>query len=400
MNGMVLTRELDTGDYYFKEVTAPDGYILDPTEIPFYVGNIATDPTDILINGSPFINYTGAAEFDKVGLDPDTQTTSPLAGAVFDVVKTDVDPNATVGTATSDSAGLVYTEGLAPGTYEFREKSTASDAYIVNTTPIEFSIPDEAVGKPSVVDALTDAFINYLGSARMKKTDAIGRPLENAEYRVIDKAGHTVPGDEGLVTDVNGFILVDGLAPGDYRFVETKAPDGYILNTEPLPFTIPKEASGEPVTVVENKAGALIHIDYKGAAALKKISSSNSNETLQGARFKMIDSDGNTVYEKLTTDENGIISVAGLSPGIYTFIETKAPKGYILDETPIRFTVSPEAKGQPIVIALTKKNKQVPVAIKTGDEFQSGVWMFGLILSALALITLIFTAMRTRRRRA
>ncbi|WP_033591747.1 prealbumin-like fold domain-containing protein, partial [Enterococcus faecalis] len=39
-------------------------------------------------------------------------------------------------------------------------------------------------------------------------------------------------------TDASGEISVNDLAPGDYQFVETKAPTGYNLDTTPVTFTI------------------------------------------------------------------------------------------------------------------------------------------------------------------
>ncbi|PAK68447.1 prealbumin-like fold domain-containing protein, partial [Staphylococcus haemolyticus] len=43
----------------------------------------------------------------------------------------------------------------------------------------------------------------------------------------------------GLITDSNGLITVDNLQPGDYYFVETKAPTGYQLdNNAQYPVTV------------------------------------------------------------------------------------------------------------------------------------------------------------------
>ena len=60
---------------------------------------------------------------------------------------------------------------------------------------------------------------------------------------------------------------------------------------------------------------------------------------LKGAIFKVVDMNGNEVRTNLVTDDNGDISVSDLRPGNYQFIETTAPEHYVLDETPIPFTI-------------------------------------------------------------
>ena len=60
---------------------------------------------------------------------------------------------------------------------------------------------------------------------------------------------------------------------------------------------------------------------------------------LKGAIFKIVDMNGNDVRTNLGTDKNGKISVSDLRPGDYQFIETTAPEHYVLDETPIPFTI-------------------------------------------------------------
>ena len=44
-----------------------------------------------------------------------------------------------------------------------------------------------------------------------------------------------------LVTNNKGKIEIDDLRPGDYQFIETKAPKHYVLNETPIPFTIEKD---------------------------------------------------------------------------------------------------------------------------------------------------------------
>ncbi|HHT6778899.1 TPA: prealbumin-like fold domain-containing protein, partial [Listeria monocytogenes] len=43
---------------------------------------------------------------------------------------------------------------------------------------------------------------------------------------------------DNLTTNASGEIEVADLAPGDYKFIETKAPTGYELDATPVNFTI------------------------------------------------------------------------------------------------------------------------------------------------------------------
>jgi uncharacterized surface anchored protein len=101
-----------------------------------------------------------------------------------------------------------------------------------------------------VVDALDPQtpFLNYLGTARLHKTsDANGAVLAGAVFDLRDSLGGLVL--SGLVTDVRGEISVKDLAPGSYTFVETQAPAGFELLTDPVSFTVQTAARGEPAAV-------------------------------------------------------------------------------------------------------------------------------------------------------
>uniref|UniRef100_UPI0024469E08 MSCRAMM family protein n=1 Tax=Marinilactibacillus kalidii TaxID=2820274 RepID=UPI0024469E08 len=74
-----------------------------------------------------------------------------------------------------------------------------------------------------------------------------------------------------------------------------------------------------------------------GSVELMKVNP--DGEALEGAIFRLEDAEGNELEIGLTTDEAGLIRVENLLPGDYHFIETQAPSGYILDETPLEFTI-------------------------------------------------------------
>ncbi|MGM0211376.1 SpaA isopeptide-forming pilin-related protein [Enterococcus faecalis] len=66
-----------------------------------------------------------------------------------------------------------------------------------------------------------------------------------------------------------------------------------------------------------------------------------TKEVLSDATFELRDEKGSVVEvaQSMTTDEKGEIHLTRLFPGKYTFVETKSPKGYRLDKTPIPFEV-------------------------------------------------------------
>ncbi|MBM5640752.1 hypothetical protein D8Y11_14780, partial [Listeria innocua] len=69
-----------------------------------------------------------------------------------------------------------------------------------------------------------------------KKDSATNAKLADATFELQKADGTKV--SENLVTDADGKIEVNDLAPGDYQFVETKAAAGYVLDSTPSEFTI------------------------------------------------------------------------------------------------------------------------------------------------------------------
>ncbi|KEY61956.1 collagen binding domain-containing protein, partial [Lactococcus cremoris] len=88
----------------------------------------------------------------------------------------------------------------------------------------------------------------------------------------------------------------DGLAPGDYSFIEVQAPTGYVLNTDPVHFTIATESEEKPQLVMASDN----FVNYQGSAELIKHDS--KGQPLSGAIFKVVDKSGKTIQTNLTSD--------------------------------------------------------------------------------------------------
>ncbi|MCY8332888.1 Ig-like domain-containing protein [Bacillus spizizenii] len=347
-NGKVEMNGLPAGYYRLTETQAPAGFIVNTKAIHFSIAkNEKNQVSDV--NLGAMTNYQG-----KVSLTKENAEGQKLEGAVFNIV--DQDGNIVKEKLTSDKDGKVEASGLAPGRYAFVE-TKAPSGYVLNTKKKEFTISESAAGKPEAADA--GIAVNDKGSVELTKEEADGQKLEGAVFRIIDKEGNTV--QEGLTSDENGRVTASGLAPGRYAFVETKAPSGYVLNTEKKEFAISDSAAGKP-----EPAEAGIVVNYLGSVQLTK--EDQDGKGLAGAVFKITDTNGETVRDDLVSKEDGKIEVDGLAPGSYQFVEKQAPDGYLLSEKPVSFTIKAEYGGKPEQVKVTAVNTKNLVVLTKVDQ--------------------------------
>ena len=185
----------------------------------------------------------------------------------------------------------------------------------------------------------------YHNSVTLTKTGQDDIRLSGAEFDLYTEDGSLIG---SYITAQNGQIQVDELPYGRYYFVETKAPDGYILDQTKHYVTISQD---EAALTVQNK------LKPNGGVILTKVDASDSNLTLAAAEFKLYiaSADGSgdiQIGDVYTTDANGMIIVDDLPEGKYYFVETKAPHNYRLNATPIEFTM--DADGS--LVELTAAN--------------------------------------------
>lgn len=232
------------GDYIFTEVSAPEGFIIDTTPLPFSIeAEVEGEP--VLITIGDVVNYQGEILLTKVD-----ENENLLEGAVFEL--RDAVGNLLRDDLISDEEGIVTVDRLAPGDYVLREIK-APTGYILNTTPIAFTIAEGMAGQPDILSL--GHFTNYQGSGGVMKVDENGNPLADAEFSVFDADGNAVL--TGLVSDEEGRIVIEDLAPGKYTLVETKAPAGYVLTEEVYSFEVAAEAEGKPVEFLLTVTNAL-----------------------------------------------------------------------------------------------------------------------------------------------
>ena len=347
--GKIMVEGLKPGNYQFVETEAPFGYDLDATPIPFV---IELGPTTTVQVQAENELTTGSVELIKVDRDDETL---PVAGAVFEL--RNASGKLLKDKLTTDKDGSIRVTDLKPGDYQFVEIK-APFGYDLDETPILFTI---AKGQ---VETLITTATNELttGSVVLTKVDKHDpeRVLTGAEFRLETETGEIIR--EGLTTDKDGELHVDDLKPGNYRFIETKAPQHYQLDETPIAFTI---AKGQEIALTILAKNELI----TGDVVVTKVDAADKQHVLAGAHYELQDATGKTVQTDLVTDAEGKISISGLRPGDYQFVETQAPTGYQLDATPVTFTI---AYSQEKSLQLTVTNAKMPVHKEKQKTKQKG----------------------------
>lgn len=137
------------------------------------------------------------------------------------------------------------------------------------------------------------------------------------------------PSPEPVSTSNDGKLIITSLPWGQYKLVETTPPDGYIISSTPLEFTI--EAGQVDFGAVQSAATTIQNT--QSTFALNKADATGGT-LVNGAAFQLTDDSDNNKVIWATPDNTTPVSTWSDITGIlvagktYTLTETKAPAGY------------------------------------------------------------------------
>ena len=341
-SGVIVITGLEAGAYAVRETKAPNNYIIAETDMQTV--NMKADGTSVV--EVVFRNYPyGSLLITKV----DALTNKPLSNATFQVTTGDgtVVGNSN-GMYTTNSDGEILIPNLKPGSYVVTER-IAPEGYACDTKPQTIEIgTDGATYKVHFQNQPMCSLVI------LKKDADNGNPLSGAQFKVTTSKGDVIGKNNGIfTTDSNGSITISYLAKDSYIVEEVKAPDGYVL-----------EEQSKTIALDYGKTYTLEFTNKKMTSLVIKKVDSISGEPLVGAKFAVEKQNGEHVGE-YTTDNTGTILLPTLDPDWYVVRETKAPEGYILDETPKTVEVKTNV---PTVVTFENKPLSGIKILKTDAE--------------------------------
>ena len=314
------------------------------------------------------------------------QGNGTLAGAVYGLYK----DGELADTYTTDENGYFKTKEYVCGNYTVQEISP-SEGYLLDETV--YSVGAEAENyfiehNPLSMTVTEDVIKGNI--AMIKHSDdgstQIETPEVGAEFEVYLKSSgsyaNAVETERDYLTcDENGFAQTKDMPYGIYTVHQTKGWEGTEFMAD---FDVKISADGQTYRYLINNA------EFKSYIKVVKVDS-ETGKTIpyEGAGFEIYDSNGQkismtfayptptTIDTFYTNSEGYLITPEVLPYGEYSLVEVQAPVGYVLDSTPVSFTVSAdnaEEENALTVIKVRKENTAQKGKIsvrKTGDIFTS-----------------------------
>ncbi|MBD8979428.1 MAG: TonB-dependent receptor [Clostridiales bacterium] len=389
-NGTVKT-DLPMGSYYVKELATDEHYILSDTKYPvtFEYAGQETAKVQLAVNDGEAIENDliyGSVSGRKVD-----ENGEPLGGALIGLFKsndTEFTKENALMTVTSKEDGSFSFDQIPFGIWYVREIEQPT-GFVLNETVYEVNI---AENEQVVEIEIVNEFMR--GNITLTKVDADfpDNKLTGATFEVYQDNNADGKLDDGdtligtLTESEAGIYEMKDLLYGHYLVKESKAPDGFLLDTGVYSVFI--ETDGMTYSV-ENKAGVgFINEAMKGNLKIVKTSSDGK---VEGFSFRITGANGYDVT--LKTDENGEIFIEGLRIGEYTVSEVSdnVSAGYVL---PADKKASVKT-GSTTVVEMHNVLRDTP---KTGDNSKLGLWLALLGVSTAGIGVTVYAGFKKKKK--
>ena len=327
---------LSYGNYYLKELKSSIGYKLDSNKYYFDINsnskNVHVDVFEDVIKGRIKI----------IKQDSETNTCKPLgegilSGAKYQII--DINNNV-VDTITINDNCTSTSKELPYGKYKVKEIE-ASKGYKIDNNIYDVFIDSDNL--EINVTSKEDIIKNRISILKQYDYVEGNSMFVNAEANIIFEIydSNNFKYDT-IITDKNGYALVD-LPYGTWRFHQKNVVNGYQKIHDFYVNVDDNSPLKHYYNILNNKIAAYLKL-------VKKDSTTGNVIKLSGTKFKILNMDtneyvsqyvGGKLLDTFETDENGIMTTyLKLEAGNYKVKEIEAPKGYLLNDEGVIFSVN------------------------------------------------------------
>ena len=401
-NGYFKTKEYICGNYTIQEISPSEGYLLNETSYP-----VGAEAKNYTIEHNPIsMTVTEDSVKGKISIlkhsdDDENEVVNLEKGAEFEIYLKSAGSYANAKVSEkdyliTDENGFAETKLMPYGVYTVHQTKTVDDAAFVS----DFDVFIAENGKTYEYILNNAPFKSYIHITKLDAETGKNIAYEGAGFQIYDAENNLINmGVDTFYTNAEGYLITpETLHYGDYTLVEVQAPIGYVLDSEPVAFSVTAanseienavnivkvqksdiaqkgkisiQKSGDIFSSV-TAIGSAISVDENGCVtALDKSHISeheNANKDLRGEFYSsagqttytpVFEENGlsNAVYQviasedivtadgtvrasagdivaELTTDENGYSETDLLYLGKYEVKEITAPYGYVLNSEP------------------------------------------------------------------
>lgn len=241
--------------------------------------------------------------------------------------------------ATNSDGNIIFSD-LNEGTYYVKELATL-EGHILSNEIKEVKVVAGETNKFEWINETIKSKVKFF-----KYDEDTNKPMANVEFKIEAITGLDKGKVWTVITDETGFFEEE-LAYGEYQITEVKTLEGYIINTEPIKFEV--KESGQVIELsMSNKR-------IKSEVKLLKLDS-ETGLPMPNVKFniKALSSLEQGQTWEVVSDELGYISIE-LPYGDYEITEVETLEGYVLNLTPIEFSIT--ENGQ--IIELSMENDRV-----------------------------------------
>lgn len=429
--GYACSIPLPYGTYIVRETTTPHNY--KPVE-DFEITIRENNPDKPQV-WKVLLDKEFSAKLKIIKKDDETKKPVLVAGTEFKIYDLDhkkyVEQVTTYPTVTvhksffTDSQGyLILPKHLEIGHYRI-EEVTAPDGYVVNKNYVEITVDSDTAYEVDGVSGDVIIEVSYedqpvKGNLIVYKKGEMLSGFENdfiyeeqylsgAEFEVraaedICTPDHQKDADGNrivlyakdtlvatITTGESGKAVAKDLPLGRYYVVETKAPEGFVLNPEPVTVALTYQDQETPVVEAE----AMVGNDRQKISISVEKQDIENGQVLSGALFgiynkKDIQANGkvlvkaDTLLQEMTSDENGMATCTlDLPFGEYYVKELKAPEGFVSSDEVLEFVAEYQGQETKLVFLQTVKKNEPTTAEFTKSDLTTGVELEGARLKVM-----------------